>query len=382
MEPIKGLRILYFADGSNSVHDWRFLSKLVESGFDVFAVYYGWWGDTCTVEGTKKFSLGYEKYYQQGNALIKFLGRLVAYMRFKNLLSKIKPDLVHAGWVPTCGFTTALSNFHPFLLMPWGSDILLVPKKSLFNRKITEFTLRKADMITCDAETVKKEIIQLAHSPEEKIVVFPWGIDLSLFKPDISLRVNLRKRLGIEEKKVIIMNRSFKPVYGIEYFLRALPMVWEKVPNIYVLLIGSGPLENKLRKLVDELNLELIVKFVGEVPNAEMPAYLNASDLYVSSSLSDGTSLSLLEAMACGLPVVVTDVPAILEWVADGENGLVVPRQSIEELAEAIVHLLENEDLASEMGNKNLVIAKERADWNKNFQKLVQIYEKLLTKGS
>lgn len=113
-----------------------------------------------------------------------------------------------------------------------------------------------------------------------------------------------------------------------------------------------------------------------------MPAYLNASDLYVSSSLSDGTSLSLLEAMACGLPVVVTDVPAILEWVADGENGLVVPRQSIEELAEAIVHLLENEDLAIEMGNKNLVIAKERADWNKNFQKLVQIYEKLLTKGS
>jgi glycosyltransferase involved in cell wall biosynthesis len=257
--------------------------------------------------------------------------------------------------------------------MPWGSDILLVPKKNLLIRKITQFTIKRADMITCDAETVKKEIVQLADYPQEKIVVFPWGIDLSLFKPDISLRVNLRKRLGIEGKKVIIMNRSFKTLYGIEYFLKALPKVRLEVPNVYVLLIGSGPLEKELRKLVEVLKLESIVKFIGEVPNEEMPSYLNASDLYVSSSLSDGTSLSLLEAMACGLPVVVTDVPAILEWVADGENGLVVPRKSVEELAQAIIHLLKNEDIAIEMGKKNFEIAKERADWDKNFRKFEEI---------
>jgi glycosyltransferase involved in cell wall biosynthesis len=354
---------------------------LVESGFDVFAVYYGWWGDKYTVEGTKKFSLGYEKYLVN-NAIIKIFGRVRMYIRFKKLLSMIKPDIVHAGWVPTCGFTTALSNFHPFLLMPWGSDILLTPKRRWFYKKITQFTIKRADMITCDAETVKKEIVQLADYPQEKIVVFPWGIDLSLFKPDISLRVNLRKRLGIEGKKVIIMNRSFKPVYGIEYFLKALPMVWEKVPDVYVLLIGSGPLENELRKIVKKLNLEPIVKFMGEVSNEEMPAYLNASDLFVSSSLSDGTSLSLLEAMACGLPVVVTDVPAIVEWVADGENGLVVPRKSVEELAEAIIHLLKNEDIAIEMGKKNLEIAKERADWNKNFRKLEEIYLGMLHRSN
>jgi glycosyltransferase involved in cell wall biosynthesis len=113
-----------------------------------------------------------------------------------------------------------------------------------------------------------------------------------------------------------------------------------------------------------------------------MPAYLNASDLYVSSSLSDGTSLSLLEAMACGLPVVVTDVPAILEWVVNGENGLVVPRRSIDELAEAIIYLLQREDVRKEMGEKNIAIAKERADWDKNFKKLEDIYETLVYGGT
>jgi glycosyltransferase involved in cell wall biosynthesis len=352
---------------------------MVERGYDVFAVYLSKESGKYSVEGTKEFWLGYEKYRIYGVKIIKIVGRLMAYIRFKKLLSMIKPDIVHACWVPTCGFTTALSNFHPFLLMPLASDILLIPKKNFLNRKITQFTIKRADMITCDAETVKREIIQLSGYPPEKIVVFPRGIDLSLFKPDISLRVTLRKRLGIEGKKVIIMNRSFEPIYGIEYFLKALPMVWAKVPNVYVLQIGSGPLENQLRKSVEELNLEPIVKFMGEVFNEEMPAYLNASDLYVSSSLSDGTSLSLLEAMACGLPVVVTDVPAILEWVVNGENGLVVPRRSIDELAEAIIYLLQNEDIRKKMGERNILIAKERVDWDKNFNKLEQMYKILIS---
>jgi glycosyltransferase involved in cell wall biosynthesis len=203
---------------------------MVERGYEVFAVYLSKGGSRYSVEGTKELWLGYEKYRLHGVKIIKLLGLLMAYLRFKKLLIKIRPNIVHACSVPTCGFITALSDFHPFLLMPMGSDVLLVPKKSLLIRKITKFTIKRADMITCDAETVKREIIQLSGYPPEKIVVFARGIDLSLFKPNISLGLNLRKRLDIEGKKVIIMNRSFKPIYGIEYFLRALPMVWEKFP--------------------------------------------------------------------------------------------------------------------------------------------------------
>ena len=173
------------------------------------------------------------------------------------------------------------------------------------------------------------------------------------------------------------MNRSFAPVYGIEYFLRSLTKVAKAVPDARVLLIGSGPLETTFRALVKELGIENMVKFLGFVANEELPAYLNAADLYVSSSLSDGTSVSLLEAMACGLPVVVTDVPSILEWVENGINGLVCPRRDSDSLAKAIITLLRDERTAAKMGKKNLEIAEQRADWNKNFKMLEKMYVEL-----
>jgi glycosyltransferase involved in cell wall biosynthesis len=138
-------------------------------------------------------------------------------------------------------------------------------------------------------------------------------------------------------------------------------------------------LELQLKALAQELNLADRIRFLGEIPNHELPKYLNASDLYVSSSLSDGTSLSLLEALACGLPVVVTDVPANLEWVEDGINGLVVPRQSSEELAKAVITLLKDEQYAQEMGKKNLALARKRADWDRNFAKLEELYQRMVT---
>jgi glycosyltransferase involved in cell wall biosynthesis len=173
------------------------------------------------------------------------------------------------------------------------------------------------------------------------------------------------------------MSRNFKPVYGIEYFLKALPQVFGGIPEARVLLIGSGPLESQLRTLAQELSISDKVRFLGQVANHELPKYLNAADLYVSSSLSDGTSLSLLEAMACALPVVVTDVPAILEWIQDDVNGLVVPKQNPERLAVAIVSLLRDRQTAQAMGQRNLEIARRRADWDKNFELLERIYFQL-----
>jgi glycosyltransferase involved in cell wall biosynthesis len=372
------LRILYLTNTPRDVADWRFLTKMVSRGYKVYAVYYCFLGDDYLVEGTEKFSLGYENYIHGGKAK-KLLGHFLTHIRFRSVLRQTRPDLAHAGPTTTGGFVAALSRYHPFLLMPWGSDILLTPKSSFFWKKIVQFTIKRADMITCDSEVIKREIIQLTGYPAEKIIVFPRGVDLGWFKPSFSLRDVMRRKLGIENKKVIIMNRRFKPVYGIEYFLKALPQVWSKIPDVYVLLLGSGPLENELRKIVEELNLEPIVKFIGEVSYREMPLYLNASDLYVSSSLSDGTSVSLLEAMACGLPVVVTDVPAIMEWVVNGENGIVVPRKSIDELAQAIIYLLQNEDIRKKMGERNILIAKERADWDRNFNKLEQMYKILIS---
>lgn len=370
------MRILYFTKGG-SIHDYRFLTKLVQEGYDCHYVYLFPRGKRWEVKGVKSYCLN-QGYHEKGLLFYLLRKALPAYNKFKKLLRETKPDIVHAGWIPSVGFMAALSHYHPLLLMPWGSDVLIFPQISPIHKNIVKYAIKHADMITCDAEEVKKRIIEIADYPEEKITTFPWGIDLGIFYPSAEDRLRVRHKLGWSDKKILVMTRTFSPVYGIEYFLRALPKVIEKVPQVRALLIGTGPLKSHFHRIVDELKISNEVLFLGQIANTDLARYLNAADVYVTSSLSDGTSLCLLEAMACALPIVVTDVPAILEWVQDGVNGLVVPRKSTEQLAEKISYLLQNEDLARQMGKRNFEIAQERANWDKNFRKLEEIYATLM----
>jgi glycosyltransferase involved in cell wall biosynthesis len=366
------MKILYVTSGG-SVHEQRFLQKFAESKHTFYYAYLRRNGEQYADPRIPSYYLGFDADGPVGPASRLWAGGR-AYFRFRKLLQSLKPDVLHVGPVNSTGLFGALCGFHPLLLMPWGSDILILPQESAFYRIASLYVIHRSDMITCDCESVKTRIVELGQYPAERIVTFPWGIDLQQFRPSAGLRKELRSRLGCESSKVILMNRAFLPVYGIEYFLRALPRVCQTVEDMCVLLIGEGPLKGALGSLVRELNLEKFVRIVGQVANEQMSSFLNAADLYVSTSLSDGTSLSLLEAMACHLPVIVTDVPANLEWVRDGVNGFVVPRRDVHRLADGIIEILQNESLANHMGECNLKIARERADWNKNYAVLEEIY--------
>ncbi len=360
-----------------TIHDARILQKLLDHEYDTTLVSYSPEeipGKISTIEGLKILHF-------KSSRLISYQKFLFFAKRnhFRKVLQTLNPDILHSGYVWKDGFLAALSGFSPHLLMPWGTDVLLQPDQSLLCRLIVQYTLRKADAIYCDAETVKKKILRLASVGENKIIVFPQlGVDFSLFKPDQTLRALYRKRLELGNSKVIIMTREFKVVYGIEYFIRALPKIVKAEPSIRVLLAGQGPQENQLKKLITGLNLENYVRFLGFIKNEELPGYLNAADIYVSTSLSDGTPLSLLEAMSCGLPVVVSDVESVLEWVQDGVNGFVVPRKDTEILPEKTLKIAYDSLLAQKMGKRNIELAQEKVDIEKNFQKLATVYSKMI----
>jgi glycosyltransferase involved in cell wall biosynthesis len=294
----------------------------------------------------------------------------------KRIVNEIDPDIVHSGYLQSYGFYSAFAGYHPILSMPWGSDMLIDPKRSRVLREIARFALSQADMITCDCELVKKEILKLVNFPQEKIVVFPWGIDLSLFNPLVG-DGRVRKKLGWENKFVVIHDRTFSEVYGVRYLIEAIPMVIKEAPNTRFLLCGRGPLENEIKEIVKNYDLSSYVHFAGNIENSELPKYLNSADVYVSCSLSDGSSVSLLEAMGCGLPVVVSDSPAMLEWVCEGKNGFVVPRRDSQKVSARIVQLSKDEMLRKEFSKENLIIAKSRADWEKNLDILENIYRTL-----
>ena len=301
------------------------------------------------------------------------------YFHLKRVIRDIRPDLIHAWGVWSYSFLAALADFHPVLVMPFGSDILLHPKKSMLVKLICHYSVSRADMITCDCEAVRKILAEEYRFPEEKIVVFPWGIELDMFRVSVAEREKIRAEYQWEGKKILIMTRHFEPIYGIEYFLAALSEVIRLDGDVRMFLVGDGTLRNKINGLIAKYDLENFVELTGKVSRQELVKYLNASDLYVSSSLSDGTPVTLLEAMACQLPVVVTDIPAVLEWVKDGYNGFVLPARDPQMLASKILTLLSSSYLPKLMGERNLKIAHERADWEKNIKVLENIYTSLVS---
>jgi glycosyltransferase involved in cell wall biosynthesis len=375
------MRICYLSSALN-IHDYRFLSALMERKYDVYLISYVAKKRYSEIPGIIKDIKGLKIIHRKfelttGHGLFSPF----VVLDFRNLIKRIKPDIMHTGWIPRDGFLGALSGFHPVLLMPYGSDILIEPEKSLLRKTIIKYAIKKADMITCDCETVKNKIIQMTGFEEDKIVIFPWGIELDKFYPDPKKSVRIREKLEWIDNKILIMNRTFLPVYGIQYFIESLPEILSHEPTTRVILIGSGILENQIRSLVSELRLGNVIKFIGQIPIEEMPHYLNAADVYVSTSLSDGTSLSLLEAMACSLPVLVTEIPSNKEWVIDGQNGFLVPPKNPGEVSKRVLTLLKKSNLSEEMGKRNLAIAKDKADWVKNVDKLEAIYRSLVDIG-
>jgi glycosyltransferase involved in cell wall biosynthesis len=151
--------------------------------------------------------------------------------------------------------------------------------------------------------------------------------------------------------------------------------VLKEEPKTRFLIAGDGPERDHLEKEATKLNVNSAVQFLGRVPHEEMPNLLTQADIYVSTSLYDGTSVSLLEAMACGAFPVVTDILPNREWILDGENGFLIPTESETILGKKIVEAIRNDRLLSETSVKNRKIIEEKAHWEKNIGKIAKIYE-------
>lgn len=368
------MRAIYFSQ-DYTVHDYRFLEKLAQTPHELW--YLRFEANPAPFE-TRPVPSGIKVVDWMGNRTYKLRGwgKLKLFLDFRRVLHQLRPDLIHAGPVQTCGFFTAIAGFKPLLLMSWGSDILAKADKSVIWRWITKFTIRHADMIACDCLAVRDRIIKLTGYPAGRIIIFPWGVDLNQFHPAPS-QLRLRDKLGWNDNKIVITTRSLEPIYGVEVFLEAAKGVIEKAPGTRILMLGDGSLEPEVRAFIAQHNLEYAIHLAGRVPHDMLPDYFNEADLYVSSSYSDGTSVSLLEAMACKLPVVVTDLPSNREWVAPGVNGWLVRPGDTQALSSAILETLKQEGKARIMAETNMSAARQKADWNRNFAILLEAYERL-----
>ena len=365
------MRICYIADAS-SIHTRRWINYFAERGHEIHLI------SPRTGEGYAKGAQLHllVRLMPQVWPITRYFSGLLWLVQIRRLASRVKPDILDAHFITVNGYLGVASGFHPLVLTAWGSDILIHPRKNPLWRVLTKYALRKAELIVYDSEIVKKGLLELEVSPS-KIEKIYNGIDTQQFNP-YQRDKHFKGRLGLPEAPTIICIRNLRPVYNVEMMVRAIPSILKQAPEVTFIIGGDGKQRDYLKNLASSLGVLDSIRFTGWVPHDELPKYLASSDVYVSTSLSDSTSLSLQEAMACELAPVVTDLPANREWVTDGENGFIVPINDIQTLAQKIVYLLRNQEVRRKFGKLGREIIQERAEYKKEMERLEEIYKKLV----
>jgi glycosyltransferase involved in cell wall biosynthesis len=363
------LKILYFTR-DYTPHDHRFLSSLAQTEHEVHYLRFERRGyqqeDRALPAGIHlvRWAGG------QSEAKIQNYPRLLASLR--RVLKQVKPDILHAGPIQTVGFLAALSGYKPLVSMSWGSDLLLDADRSKLFRWITRYVFKRSAVLIGDCATVRNKAVSFGF-PDERIVTFPWGVDLKHFSP--GREDGLRERAGWEGAFVLLHTRSWEPVYGVDVVAHAFSRAARQIPELRLLLLGNGSLSQKIRHMLKMDMMQGRVRFAGQVGRKDLSRFFRTADIYLSASHSDGSSVSLMEAMASGLPALVSDIPGNREWVVPDQNGWLFPDGDANALEQYILQAFEQRERLAQIGKAARKQAESRADWSKNFEQLLHAYE-------
>ncbi|GMR10735.1 MAG: hypothetical protein BMS9Abin28_1558 [Anaerolineae bacterium] len=358
------MRVLYLSRGANP-HDRRFLRALADTEHEVTFM---------PLETTA----AREREYVPKNVEVLDLGETSddpvegeseRLAMLSNIADRLTPDLVHAGPIQRGAYLAARLQLHPLVSMSWGSD-LLVEAQAGEGREKAEYTLQESDVLVCDCEAVREAAIALGM-PRERTVVFPWGVDLTRFSADGD---SLREALGWQSSFVVLSTRPLEESYGSDVIVEAFTEAGAREPSLRLLMLGDGSQRTSLIGRLENAGLIDRVLAPGVIGQDDLPAYYRTADLYVSASHSDGSSISLLEAMASGRPALVSDIPGNKEWVRSGENGWLFSDGNAQELATDLVKAARSRLELAEMGARARHTIEARGDWRRNFPKLLEAY--------
>jgi glycosyltransferase involved in cell wall biosynthesis len=256
----------------------------------------------------------------------------------------VEPDLVHAHYLPEYGWMAAREGLRPLICSAWGSDVLAVRG---INRPRSRLALRKASLVFADSVHLAREARALSGG-DVPVEVVRWGLDLEAFAPGD--RGAARSALGLPPDGPLVASvRGLKPVYNPELLLEAFARVRAGRPDARLLL--KHPLTEtpaSVAATVERLELGDAVTVLGNVPAERLPDVYRAADVVVSLASSDSSPRSVWEALACGRPVMVSDLPWARDELADGQ-ALLVPLE-VAAVAEAIERVLGDDALSARLG--------------------------------
>ncbi|MEA3439220.1 MAG: glycosyltransferase [Chloroflexota bacterium] len=362
-------RILYFSR-DYTTHDHRFLSALAKTEHEVF--YLRLERGDQQLEA-RPLPPGIESIsWTGGRGAVDFKDISILLSDLARVIEQVKPDLIQAGPIQRSAFLVALLGFQPLISVSWGYDLIHDAEINTMWRWNTRFTLKQSAVMVGDCDTIRKLAISYGM-PDERIVTFPWGVDLNHFTP------NSNEAEAADKPFRLLSTRSWEPIYGVDVIAQAFVQAANELPDLRLVMLGEGPMANYLHTIFKEGGVFERVLFPGLAPYDDLPEYYRAADLYLSASHSDGTSISLLEALACGIPALVSNIPGNREWIQPGEQGWLFTDGDSDALAQAILNAADQRHQLPEMGHAARTLAEQRANWDLNFQKLLKAYSLALS---
>jgi glycosyltransferase involved in cell wall biosynthesis len=301
-------------------------------------------------------------------------------VKVRRLLKRIDPDLLNTHFLTGYGYWGHFSGFHPNVLTVWGDDIYVTPHETRTKNWLARRALRSCDALTGDSTDVLLHAQKMGADARRAFRVL-WGVDFQRFRPASALAY--RRRLQCTEDDILFLSpRSFtQPYYNIDTVIAASAEVLRAEKRARFLFAGYEGEPGEFRRLALRAGLGDAMHFVGRLPHDEFATALQACDVMISVPSVDATAVSLLEAMACGCGVIVSDLPSAREWVQDGRSGLVVPPRDIQALAAAMLRFASDTDFRRGCGDEALRIARRHAGFQMNMERVLQIFECLTAVG-
>jgi glycosyltransferase involved in cell wall biosynthesis len=380
------LRILYFSR-NYTTHDHRFLAALAKTELEVAFLQLESCGyaleDRPLPPGIRQIR------WAGGQSPVRFTDSLRLLDGLKKAIRDFKPDLIQAGPIQRSALLVALAGFHPLVTMSWGYDLLVDVNRNRWWEWATRYTLKRTDALVGDCDTIRNLAIQYGMT-SERIVTFPWGANIQRFTPiphPLTRNSQLRQRLGWDDDVFVLLStRGWSPLYGVEDLAHAFVKAAHQRPELRLLMLGNGPLAGTIRQIFQRGGVQDQVHSPGLVNQEKLPDFYRAADLYISTSHSDGTSISLLEALACGTPVLLSDIPGNREWVSPsplrgegsgvrGEVGWLFCDGDVESLTAGILQAVDQREQLPAMGRAARQLTEVRANWESNFPHLFEAYQ-------
>lgn len=352
------LRILFFADAA-SVHTRRWVASMVERGAEAIVIT----RSPAEVPGAREviaIAPGQDKAsWFKALPEVRRVARRVA--------ADFKPHLVHGHYVTSYGLWAAACGLRvPKVLTAWGSDILVTPRESWLMRMIVRWSLRRADLITADSIEMVDEIA--SYHPSAPVHQILWGADTGKFLP----------APPAPDFEVVSL-RVWEPNYNIDLIIEAFARFVSLRPHSQARLhlLGGGPLQGALEERVAALRLLQQVRFHGRLGDVEMIEAIQRCRASVSVPTSDATSVSVLESMACGLPIIASDLPANRQWV-DSRGGWLTPVRDIDALTQALLDAHDDPTAATLKGVHNRRRIEREASRRGQMDRMWQLYLQIL----